>query len=197
MGKGFKRFGWSQTQDEQMKELSLHILDIVQNSIQAKATRIEIEVDEVITNNLLKISITDNGVGMEQAVIERVLDPFFTTKNKKTGLGIPLIKQHAELSGGNLEITSEVGIGTRLTASFEHRHFDRQPMGNIVQTIIGLLRSFPAIDFIYKHSVNAKNFELNMVEIKKELDGLPVNAPEIIKFLEQLIEENLTEIGAT
>lgn len=179
-----------------MKELSLHILDIVQNAVHAKATKIEIEVDEAITNNLLEISIRDNGTGMEQSVIDRILDPFFTTKNKKTGLGIPLFKQHAELAGGNLEIKSVVGKGTEVAATFEHGHFDRQPMGDIVKTLIGLLRSYPEIDFIYKHSVNAKRFELNMIEIKKELDGLPVNSPEIIKFLVQMIEENLNDIGA-
>lgn len=179
-----------------MKELSLHILDIVQNSIHAEASEIKIEVIEDIQRNLLSISIEDNGKGMTQEIVNRLLDPFFTTKQKKTGLGIPLLKQHAELAGGNLEIDSEPGKGTCIKATFEHRHFDRQPMGDVTQTLIGLIRSNPEINFIYKHSVNEKKFELNMSKIKEELDGLPVNSREILNFLEQMIKENLNEIGA-
>lgn len=197
MGKSLERRGEQENKNGEMKELSLHILDIVQNSIHAKATKIEIKILEDLKANILSITITDNGSGMKKEVIENILDPFFTTKNKKTGLGIPLFKQHAELAGGDLILKSEPGKGTELKATFEHDNFDRQPMGNIVQTIVSLIRSNPEIDYIYQHKVNKKEFELNMVEIKQELEGLPVNSPEIIGFLEQMMSENLKEIGAT
>ncbi len=179
-----------------MKELSLHILDIVQNSIHARASRIGIKVVEDNKHNLLSIEISDNGMGMQQEVIDNILDPFFTTKDKKTGLGIPLFKQHAELAGGDLKLKSTPGKGTTLIASFEHNNIDRQPMGNIVQTLTGLIRSNPYIDFIYQHKINDKEFTLNTIEIKNEIDGIPISSKEVMSFLEQMIKENLEDIGS-
>jgi anti-sigma regulatory factor (Ser/Thr protein kinase) len=177
-----------------MKELSLHILDIVQNSIRAGATSIKIIVAENLPKNSYEISIRDNGCGMDNQTLTQITDPFFTTGKKKTGLGIPLFKQHAEAAGGSLTIKSEKEKGTTVEAIFEHNHIDRQPMGDIAGTIIGLIRSSPEIEFIYRHSFNNKHFTINTNEIKNELKEININNLEIISFLTDMINENIEEI---
>jgi hypothetical protein len=177
-----------------MKEISLHILDIVQNSIHAGASVIKIYISENNSQNLFEVKITDNGAGMDKETLNQITDPFFTTGNKKTGLGIPLLKQHTEATGGKLIIESEKGKGTIVDALFINDHMDRQPLGDIASTITGLVRTCPDIEFIYRHSYNSKHFTFDTNEIKKELDGIQINNNEIISFLNDMIKENLEEI---
>ncbi len=177
-----------------MKELSLHILDIAQNSVNAKAKTISITIDEQPDKNLLTIGFEDDGCGMDASTLARLNNPFFTTGNKKTGLGIPLLQQHAEAAGGELRVASQPGKGTQVLASFEYHHIDRQPMGDIVGTWIGLIRSYPHINWIYIHTKGANRFVLDLSEVREQLDGLPVNHPEVIQFLKSMMEENLNEL---
>jgi hypothetical protein len=177
-----------------MKEISLHILDIVQNSIHAGASLIYIYIIEKKEQNYFEIKITDNGCGMNQETLNQINDPFFTTGKKKTGLGIPLLKQHAEAAGGKLVIESEIGKGTSIKAVFENDHLDRQPLGNIAGTITGLIRSCPNIEFVYRHTCNNKHFTFDTHEIKNELEGININNKEIISFLTDMINENLEDV---
>jgi signal transduction histidine kinase len=113
-----------------MKDLSLHILDIAQNSISAGASIIGINIDENLAANTMAIEVTDNGSGMPAEVLERVTDPYYTSRTtRRVGLGIPLFKQNAEATGGSLYIDSEEGRGTSLNATFVHNHLDRPPPG--------------------------------------------------------------------
>jgi anti-sigma regulatory factor (Ser/Thr protein kinase) len=177
-----------------MKELSLHILDLVQNSIHANASLIRISIDESTIEDTYSIEISDNGSGMNEQTIKKVLDPFFTTKNKKTGLGIPLLKQHAELTDGKFNIETELDKGTKVTAVFGHSHFDRQPLGDITGTITGLIRSYPEIDFEYKHKVNTSKFTFGTRDIREELEGISLASPEIINFIKEMLTENIREL---
>jgi hypothetical protein len=178
-----------------MKELSLHILDIVQNSLHAGATKVSISVLENLTENIYTIEIEDNGKGIPEEKISNLLDPFYTTKNKKTGLGIPLLKQHAEMAGGDLRIESKVGIGTIIIVTFQHDNLDRQPMGKIEATMSGIIRANPETRFIYRHRFNKKEFMLDTGEIKAELGEIPINSKEVLNFIEEFISENLNEIS--
>ena len=177
-----------------MKEISLHILDIVQNSVKAGATLIYIAINENIKQNKFEVIIRDNGCGMNHEILNQISDPFFTTGNKKTGLGIPLLKQNAEASGGQLTIDSEEGKGTTVKADFLHDHIDRQPLGDITGTIIALIRICADIEFVYRHSYNNKHFTFDTKEIKNEIEGISINNNEIISFLTDMINENLEEI---
>lgn len=135
-----------------MEDISLHILDIVENSIAVSASRVEITVVEDMEKDLLLVEIKDNGRGMSEGRLEKVLDPFFTTKSvRKVGLGLPLLAQAARESGGDIEIESEVGIGTRVKATFQHSHPDRKPLGNIAETMRILRATNPDIEFVYKY----------------------------------------------
>ena len=177
-----------------MVELSLHILDIVQNSLHANASEIAVTVSDNKIDNDYIIRVIDNGDGMDAFTINKVLDPFFSSKKKKTGLGIPLFKQHAELCGGGLEIDSKPGQGTEVTAFFDNDHFDRQPMGDIAGTISGIIRANPMIRIIYKHIVDGESFELDTRELEKELGDVPIETPDVISFIKDMIKDNIVEL---
>ncbi len=178
-----------------MLTLAAHILDITENSIRAGATLIEISIDEDSPRDLLTIEILDNGHGMSQEMLQKVLDPFFTTKTvRRVGLGIPLLKEAAERAGGVFSINSQENQGTKIKATFGLRHLDRQPLGDIINTIIILIIANSEVDFFYKHRHNDRRFGVDTREIRKEIEDVPINHPEIIKYIRGVIEEGLREI---
>jgi hypothetical protein len=179
-----------------MKDLSLHILDIVQNSISAKAALIRITIDEDKFNNRYVLTIEDNGTGMSLEVLKKVTDPYTTSrKTRKVGLGIPLLKLNAELANGNLEITSELGIGTKVVALFEFDHIDRVPIGDIAGVVVMLASMNPNLEFIYRHVTPKGEYIFDTKEIKVILDDLSIQDFSIQKYLKEMVEENLKEIG--
>ena len=176
-----------------MRDLSLHILDIMQNSVVAGASLISLEIHS--ENQKLRIVIDDNGCGMTSEMVEKVIDPFVTTRTtRNVGLGIPLLKEAAEVAGGFLKIHSEVGSGTRLEASFDIGNIDRLPLGNVAQTVTACVMSRPDIDLnlIFK-SENGVS-EISTLEIKKELEQVPIVTPEVMNWIEELINETIRNI---
>lgn len=150
-----------------MEDISLHILDIAVNSIAAKAKRVEIRVIEDVEENLFTVEIKDDGKGMDEATLKKVLDPFFTTRTtRKVGLGLPMLAQSAKESGGNIEINSQVGKGTRVRAVFQYDHPDRKPLGNMKETLMTLITSHPEIDFVYEHKRGEEVLRLDTRDIK-------------------------------
>ena len=177
-----------------MRELSLNILDIAQNSISAGAPLITIEVNENITDHTLLIGVYDNGKGMSEEQVKSVIDPFFTTRTtRKVGMGIPLFKMAAEQTGGSLEIKSELGVGTEVRAYFKTDSVDFTPLGDVASTIQMLITMNTDRDFIYKHIVNEKEFICDTREIKAILGDVPLDAYEVSQWLKDFITEN-TEV---
>ncbi len=145
-----------------MEDLSLHILDIAENAIRAKAKKIIIEVLEDESKDQLTICIKDDGKGMDKQTVKKVLDPFFTTKSgKRVGLGLALLSQAAQQTGGDLKIDSEQGKGTKITAIFKVSHPDMKPMGNILETMAALIAGNPSIGFIYDYKKGDHNFHFD------------------------------------
>ncbi|MBO5453753.1 MAG: ATP-binding protein [Clostridia bacterium] len=174
-----------------MKELSLNILDIAQNSISANADLIYITVHENISENYLKIIISDNGKGMSKEFLKTVTDPFSTTrKTRKVGMGISLLKLVTEQTDGAFSIQSEIGVGTVVTAEFTLNHIDRPPLGDIEQTISTLISCNEHIDFVFTRKVNKNEFVLDTREIKKILNGVSLSEPDIIIWIQEYIKEN-------
>ena len=168
-----------------MEDLSLHILDIAENSITAGATKIEIRIMEDIRGNLLTIEIEDNGKGMEKEMLKHARDPFYTTRTtREVGLGIPLLAQAARESKGTIEINSTKGKGTRISASFIYDDIDRKPMGDMGKTMSVLMLSGPDIDIYYEHKINDDTYTIDTSEIRRELDGIPINSPKIISIIQ-------------
>jgi hypothetical protein len=178
-----------------MLELAANILDIAENSVRAGARLIEINIDEDSGKDLLIIEIADNGHGMSQEVRKKIFDPFYTTKTvRRVGLGIPLLANAAEMAGGSLQVESEEGRGTKIKATFNLGHLDRQPLGGIVNTFIILIAGNSDIDFFYKHRHNDQQFVFDTREIRKEIDDVPISHPEILKYIRGVMEEGLREI---
>lgn len=178
-----------------MNELSLHILDLVQNSIRAQASVVEIHIQEDPKQDLYSIAIKDNGTGMTEETLARVTDPFYTSRiTRKVGLGIPMLKQNAELCGGSFQIESTQKVGTRLKATFKYHHIDRPILGDIAGTILLLLANENETDIVYRHQTLQGEFNFDSREIKRILDGTPLVTKEIRNFIREMIRENLDQI---
>jgi anti-sigma regulatory factor (Ser/Thr protein kinase) len=178
-----------------MQDLSLHILDIAENSVEAQAKTIEIRLEENRPKDLLILEIVDDGKGMDKKMQGRVLDPFVTTrKTRRVGLGLPLLAQAARAANGSLKVESRVGKGTRVRATFALSHIDRKPLGDIGQTIIVLIMGHPEIDIVYTHTVNHHEYRLDTREIRTQLDGIPIHSPEVITALKKNIGEGLDQL---
>ncbi len=180
-----------------MLELSLHILDIVNNSIRAEADLIYISIKESIDDNLLQISISDNGCGMDSQFLENVTDPFRTTRTtRKVGMGLSLFQSAARNAGGDLVVRSEKHVGTTVEASFIYNHIDRQPMGDMAETLVTLISGNDTIDFVYSHIINQNKFVFDTREIKQLLgEKICLGNPEIVLWLKEYIHEGLNKIS--
>ena len=173
-----------------MRELSLHALDVIENALEAGASWIQVRIDEDIKADLLTIEIVDNGRGMSKELLDRVLNPFYTTrKTRHVGLGLPLFREAARRCDGELIIQSEPGKGTRVKATFRRSHIDRAPMGDIPSTLLAPLLCGHAVDLDYTHSVEDRKFQLNTAEIRKELGDIPLTYPKVRDWLFQELRE--------
>lgn len=175
-----------------MRELALHILDIAENSISAKATRIRIAVEENLQADRLRIVIEDNGKGMDAATLTRITDPFVTSRTtRKVGLGIPFFKAAAEACEGSLNIQSEPGVGTTVDVVFKHSHIDRMPLGDLCSTLLTLIVGTPDIHWIFEYQVNQETFNFDTEPIKDTLAGVPLTEPAVIKFIRETLQEGI------
>ena len=178
-----------------MRELSLNVMDIAQNSISAGASLITIAVEEDLTQDLLRISVKDNGRGMTPEQVQNVTDPFYTTRTtRNVGLGVPLFKMEAEMTGGHFTIDSTVGVGTELAAVFHPSSVDMIPLGDINGTMLLLVTGNPDRDFLftrsYKDHSAQRDFALNTAELREVLGGdVSLNAPEVVLSIKDYLEE--------
>ncbi len=177
-----------------MRELSLNVMDIAQNSVSAGASLIEIGVAE--SGGELVISIRDNGRGMSAETAARVTDPFYTTRTTRdVGLGVPLFKMAAEQTGGGLEISSEPGVGTLVTARFITGHIDMTPLGDVNETVVLLISCNPELDFVYTRKKDGKSFTLDTREVREILGaGVPLNGSDVTMWLRDWLKENEDEL---
>jgi anti-sigma regulatory factor (Ser/Thr protein kinase) len=179
-----------------MRDLSLHILDIVENSITAGADFIEICLDENMDQNRLILEIRDNGSGLDERAQALVLDPFYTSKpRKKIGLGLPLLAQAAREAEGSLTLESGQGIGTTVRARFVRDHIDRKPLGDLVGTLIHIIATNgQKVDLEFEHCLNSRSFSVNTRHIKQELEDVPITNHDVLAFLRRHIFDGLQEI---
>ena len=178
-----------------MKEISLHILDILQNSVTAGASLIELCITEDKEKDLFEFYIKDNGKGMDEEFLKNVTSPFTTKRTtRKVGLGIPLLKLAAELAGGGIDIKSELGVGTVIKATFSYNNIDRQPLGNIVDTMFTVITSYIGTDFLFIHNVKEKKFELDTREMRKILGDVPLNDAGVAEWLLGYLKEGEEEL---
>ncbi len=151
-----------------MEDLSLHILDIVENSITAGAKKIEVRILEDAKSDLLTIEIVDDGSGMDEDTARRAPDPFFTTRStRRVGMGLPLLAQSAEESGGGITIESKPGERTTVKATFGHSHIDRRPLGDVGESLRVLIAGHPDVRFVYEHEKDGTSHRLDTEDLKE------------------------------
>ena len=178
-----------------MKDLSLYMLDQTQNYIRAGATRMIIEVDAQPETDKLSFSLEDNGSGMDEATVERVQNPFYTTRTtRKVGLGIPLFKEGAEQAGGEFSLWSKLGVGTVIKGSYRLSHLDRPPMGDLAGSVLTLVMANPELDFSVTFRWGEEAFLFDTVQIRQELDGVPLDIPEVQAWMKEYIYEGVNAL---
>lgn len=176
-----------------MEDLSLHILDVAENSIAAGATRVEIRVEEDTGHDLLTIEIRDNGKGMDAETMETAIDPFFTTKTvRRVGLGLPFFKQAAEECEGRFSLASGEGKGTTVAATFRLSHIDRKPLGDMGASLMVLIAGNPGIDILFTYSRDDYTYQIDTREIREDLGEIPINSSEVLKIIRDDINKGVT-----
>lgn len=180
-----------------MDELSLYVLDITMNSVRAGATDIIIELRE--EGDWLYFSVTDNGCGMTAEQVEKLTDPFFTTrKTRKVGLGIPFLTMLAQMTGGDVKITSKhesehADHGTKTEARFGRHHIDFVPLGDMVETVKTLIQGSPEVNFVYRHTRDGREVNLSCAELREVLGEVPLNEPEVLMWIDGYLREQYGE----
>ena len=179
-----------------MKEISLNILDITENSVKANATLTEISINEI--GDELTLTIKDDGCGMDEQTVKSVIDPFYTTrKTRSVGLGIPLLKLACEQTGGTLSIessTDESNHGTTVRAIFFKNHIDFIPLGDVTSSIVTLIQGHPDTDFLYSHKTDAGEVSIDTREIRAVLEDVPLDTYEVICWIRSNMLEQYDEI---
>jgi anti-sigma regulatory factor (Ser/Thr protein kinase) len=179
-----------------MEDISLHILDIAENSINADATSIRINIIEKTAEDLFSVEIRDNGRGIPEDLIKNVSDPFYTTRTtRRVGLGLSLFAQAARDTGGDLTIESGTDKGTTVKAIFKPRHIDMKPMGKIADTLMALIAGRPDIDFFFSYEKNNAAFSFDTQSLRAELEGVSLNTPSVLAFIRDYIGKSLADIS--
>jgi hypothetical protein len=178
-----------------MRELALHVLDLVQNALEAGAKQVILEIVEDSVSDVLIIRVIDNGCGISEELQKRILDPFVTTRvTRIVGLGLPLLDMTTRQCGGYLNIKSKPGAGTTVEASFKHSNIDRPPLGRLAETVKAIIIANPNLDFIYQHTVNGSIFRVTTRELREALGDVPLTRPEVIDWLESYLAHNLANL---
>lgn len=177
-----------------MTELSLNVLDVAENSTRAGAGLVEISVRISEAENRLRIVIKDDGCGMTEEQVARVIDPFYTSRStRKVGLGVPFFREAALLTGGSFDIASTPGKGTCVTAVFLLDSIDRMPLGDMSATIHNLIVFHPQTDFVYTYQFDQQSFTLDTRQMKEILEEVSLDRPEVSTFIKSYLEENHME----
>ncbi len=178
-----------------MRELALHLLDIAENSVAADARKVRIVVEEDPKKDRLRMSVEDDGRGMDEDLVARVTDPFVTSRTtRKVGLGIPLLKAAAEACNGYLRVNSAPGRGTRLEAEFQRSHIDRMPLGDLAGTLLELLVAWPQVHWVFCYKQNGSEFCFDDGPVKQELGGVSLTEPGILRYLRETLQEGVNDI---
>ena len=178
-----------------MDDLSLFLLDIVENAINAASSLIEVTINEDDKADTISMIIKDNGKGMDEETVQKAIDPFFTTRTtRKVGLGLSLLKQTCEACDGSFVITSQLNQGTKIQVTFKKSHIDTPPLGNMADTITSILSYSGINGFTYKHIYNGSEFVFDLDEVRQILDGVSIQEVSVLTFIKEYTENNIFHI---
>jgi hypothetical protein len=178
-----------------LKEIALHILDIAENSVAAGAREVEITVEEDVPGSRIRISVQDDGAGMDEHTMAHVTDPFVTSRTTRVaGLGIPFFKAAAEACNGGLWITSTPGKGTRLEAEFVRDHIDRMPLGDLAGTMLTLVTCLPEIHWVFHYWTDGEAFSFDDGPVKEVLGDVALTEPSVLAFIRKTLEDGVSSV---
>ena len=178
-----------------MRELALHILDIVENSLEAGASEVTLEIVEDAKSNRLWFRVTDNGRGMDAETVRKVTDPFFTTRTTRhVGLGLPLLKAAAERCNGQLVIESKLGQGTQVSAEMQLDHIDRAPLGDVKNTLLCIILGHSECRLRYRHRVNDREIELDTGKLQESLGDVPLTHPRVREWRDDYLDQEIKSL---
>ncbi len=187
-----KAAGW---EGERVKEISLHILDLAQNSIRAGAKNVRIRIEEDSAADTFSVSIADDGCGMEPELARAAQNPFVTTRTtRKVGLGLPLFLAGCENCEGSFRLESEPGRGTCVAGTYRRSHIDRPPLGNIADTVAMLIAANPCLRLRYEHRLDGGEYALDTAKLGELLGGIPLDAPKVMAFITEFIHSSESEL---
>jgi anti-sigma regulatory factor (Ser/Thr protein kinase) len=178
-----------------MRELALHLLDIAENSVAADAHNISISVIEDTAQDRLTMKVEDDGIGMDDSTLAKVINPFYTSRTtRKVGLGLPFLKQAAEACNGKMQIQSTPGKGTKVMVEFQFSHIDRMPLGDLAATFLSLLVASPDINWNFYYSAIEREFRFESLPVTQLLEGVSLTEPTVLAYLRETIESGIQEI---
>ncbi|MDD4170458.1 MAG: ATP-binding protein [Desulfotomaculaceae bacterium] len=178
-----------------MLELSHHILDLIENSLAAGASAIKLTVIEDTVSDILSLEVIDDGWGISEEIIKQLCDPFMTSRRlRKVGLGIPLLQQAAQSCAGDLEIESEIGVGTKVKATFQHSHIDRMPLGDITATIMAVIAAKPDLNLFYMHMVDGREFTFDTSVLINKFKDTPFNDVRVLIWIKTCCREGVKKL---
>lgn len=179
-----------------MKELALHILDIIQNSISAGAALVQVIIEEDQDADTLRITIIDDGCGMDEEFLQYVVSPFTTTRTtRKVGLGIPMFREGALSCEGTFSIDSAKGKGTKVVAQYRRSHIDRPPLGDMAETMLALVVCNPEKpEFYYRHTFGEREYLFDTRPVRQTLGDVPLNMPDVVAWIKEDLQSGLQEL---
>lgn len=179
-----------------MKDLAMHVMDIARNSVEAGAKKVKVSLIMKKTEGNLVVTFEDDGCGMDAEMVKKATDAYTTSRiTRKVGLGLPLFKMNAENTAGSLQIISEPGLGTMVTAVFFTKHIDCVPLGDMAGIVALLICSNQDVMFHFDFHIDERAFAIRTDEIVEVLDGSEINQPKVVRFIKEMVNENLNEIG--
>ncbi|GAB4304042.1 MAG: ATP-binding protein [Candidatus Bipolaricaulota bacterium] len=173
-----------------IEDLAMHLADLVENSLRAGARHISVALRR--HGDWLEMEVCDDGCGIADRDLPRAVDPFYTTKPRSAiGLGLPLLAQTAEGTGGTCSIARRTGGGMRVVARWGWEHPDRPPLGDIVGTLVPLIATSPEVEFTVELGDDRGTWRLRTGEVREHLGEVPFTHPDVLRFLESALQEGI------
>lgn len=175
-----------------MQDLAMISLELIQNSIQAQASRIDITLSLNQSDHRSVLIIKDDGKGMDEATLKRFNSPFYTSRTtRKVGLGVAFFQQAIQQAQGTWSVSSHPGLGTTISGSWQSDHWDAPPLGNLGEMILLTLQGRPDLHVHFSFSFNSRSYEFDSKLLESSLAPVPISELAILQWIEKEINTNI------
>ncbi|NLO35913.1 MAG: ATP-binding protein [Clostridiaceae bacterium] len=173
-----------------MRELAEHLMDLVQNARRARARHIEMSITALPESDQLILKVQDDGSGIRPDLLAKVTDPYATSRTTRpVGLGLPLLKEQCEQTGGHMKIRSLAQMGTTVEAVLGLRHIDRLPLGDIGGTMVLLVMDDPDQEYRLVLKSPRGCLDLATADLRRQLQEVPLHDMAVLDWLAAYVKE--------